>query len=385
LEKRYQVFVSSTYADLKDERQRVIQTLMELDCIPAGMELFPAADQDQFEFIKRVINDCDYYLVIVGGRYGSITAQGISYTEQEYHYALDRGLKVVALLHENPDLIPLGKSEQDPGLRSQLQSFRDKLAAGRLVRFWRTADELPGIVALSMSKTIRMFPAVGWVRADKIAAHAAIASAIKPPDSAQPLALKNAPQPRPAPVTDETEWTRVASRHGPILRDHAVVDVATDPFVSPFQGLILGITKREDLIVLANQGSAFAKCAITDGISYSAELRCEFENTQLVGYQIWSRWARTANCRIDFSTLTADKLIEQLSCLSYTVKKSEIRRIREWYEFWDDTRCVHVRAQKPYASGRKVDIDAMFMASSFGELLRNPCLLHLKAKIADDK
>ncbi|MCH8831104.1 MAG: hypothetical protein IID45_16150, partial [Planctomycetes bacterium] len=30
--------------DLKDERQNVIQALMEMDCIPAGMELFPAAD-----------------------------------------------------------------------------------------------------------------------------------------------------------------------------------------------------------------------------------------------------------------------------------------------------------------------------------------------------
>jgi hypothetical protein len=168
LEKRYQVFVSSTYADLREERQRVIQTLMELDCIPAGMELFPAADEDQFEFIKRVINDCDYYLVIVGGRYGSVTSQGVSYTEQEYDYALERGLKVVALLHESPDLIPFGKSEQDPALRAQLESFRQKLAGGRLVRFWRTADELPGIVALSISKTIKMFPAVGWVRADKV-------------------------------------------------------------------------------------------------------------------------------------------------------------------------------------------------------------------------
>jgi len=78
------------------------------------MELFPAADEEQFEFIKRVIDDCDYYLLIIGGRYGSTTAQGISYTEQEYDYALTRGLKVVALLHENPDEISFGKSEQDP-------------------------------------------------------------------------------------------------------------------------------------------------------------------------------------------------------------------------------------------------------------------------------
>lgn len=52
MDKRYQIFVSSTYADLREERSKVIQALMEMDCIPAGMELFPAADEDQWQFIR---------------------------------------------------------------------------------------------------------------------------------------------------------------------------------------------------------------------------------------------------------------------------------------------------------------------------------------------
>jgi len=169
MEKRYQVFISSTYADLKEERRAVTQTVIELDCIPAGMELFPAADEEQMAFIKRVIDDCDYYLLIIGGRYGSVSESGISYTEQEYDYAISGGLKVIALLHENPDEIPLGKSEKDPALRDKLKKFREKAARGRLVKFWKTAGELPGLVALSLSSTIKMFPAVGWVRANRIA------------------------------------------------------------------------------------------------------------------------------------------------------------------------------------------------------------------------
>lgn len=169
MDKRYQVFVSSTYADLKDERQRVIQALMEMDCIPAGMELFPAVDEEQFAFIKKVIDDCDYYLLVIGGRYGSLTSAGISYTEQEYDYAVAKDLKVIALLHQAPDNISLGKSERDPELRAKLDKFRDKVSVGRLVRFWNSAAELPGIVALSLSKTIKMYPARGWIRADRIA------------------------------------------------------------------------------------------------------------------------------------------------------------------------------------------------------------------------
>jgi len=169
MDKRYQVFVSSTYADLKEERQHVLQALMEMDCIPAGMELFPAADEEQWEFIKKVIDDCDYYLLIIGGRYGSTTADGISYTEKEFDYAVEKGLRVVALIHGAPDDIPFGKSEQDPVLREKLISFKDKVMDGRLVKFWESTGELPGLVALSLTKTIKTHPAVGWVRASNVA------------------------------------------------------------------------------------------------------------------------------------------------------------------------------------------------------------------------
>lgn len=164
MNKRYQVFISSTFADLKEERSKVIQTIMELDCIPAGMEIFPAIDEEQFEFIKRVIDDCDYYILIIGGRYGSLSDDGVSYTEKEYNYALEKGIKVIALVHGNPDSIPLGKSEKDNVLRQKLDEFKQKVTTGRLVKFWSNSEELAGLVALSLSKTIKTYPAIGWVR-----------------------------------------------------------------------------------------------------------------------------------------------------------------------------------------------------------------------------
>ena len=169
MDKRYQVFVSSTYADLKEERQKVIQAIIEMDCIPAGMELFPAADEEQFEFIKRVIDDCDYYLLIIGGRYGSTTAEGISYTEKEYDYAVRHGLKVIALIHENPGEIPFDKSEKDPVLRERLEAFRKKVSTGRVVKFWKSAEQLPALVTTSLAHVMKTFPAVGWIRANKAA------------------------------------------------------------------------------------------------------------------------------------------------------------------------------------------------------------------------
>ncbi len=169
MDKRYQVFISSTYADLQEERRAVIQTVIELDCIPAGMELFPAADEEQFEFIKRVIDDCDYYLLIIGGRYGSTTSDGLSYTEKEYDYAVERDLRIVALVHGNPEEIPMGKSEKNPELRARLEEFRRRVTEGRLVKNWTKAEELPGLVALSLSRAMKVSPAIGWIRANRVA------------------------------------------------------------------------------------------------------------------------------------------------------------------------------------------------------------------------
>ncbi len=166
MDKRYQIFISSTFSDLKDERNKVMQTIMSLDCIPAGMELFPAMDKEQFEFIKRIIDDCDYYLLIIGARYGSMDENGVSYTEKEYDYAVSKNIPVIAFLHNDISSIPLNKADLCDELRQKLDTFRKKVEKGRLVQYWKNEDELNAKVAISLPKTIKMFPRVGWVRAN---------------------------------------------------------------------------------------------------------------------------------------------------------------------------------------------------------------------------
>jgi len=72
-------------------------------------------------------------------------------------------------VHESPDDIPVGKSDIDPALRAKLDAFRGRVSENRLVKFWKNAAELPGLVALSLSKTVKLYPAVGWVRASNVA------------------------------------------------------------------------------------------------------------------------------------------------------------------------------------------------------------------------
>jgi len=165
MDKRYQVFVSSTFEDLQEERKEVMQALLELDCIPAGMELFPASNDDQWTLIKNVIDDSDYYLLIIGGRYGSENQDGISYTQMEFEYALQQGKPIISFLPKDPASIPAGKSESDPSKREKLEKFKD-LAKKKLVRFWTSASDLGSVVSRSMVKLIRSCPAEGWVKSN---------------------------------------------------------------------------------------------------------------------------------------------------------------------------------------------------------------------------
>lgn len=83
IEKKYQIFISSTYEDLKKERQKVIETILKLNHFPIGMEMFNAESQEQWKVIERTIKSSDYYVLIIKKRYGSISkTDKISYTEK---------------------------------------------------------------------------------------------------------------------------------------------------------------------------------------------------------------------------------------------------------------------------------------------------------------
>ena len=167
MDRKHQVFVSSTYEDLQKERQEVMHVLLELDCIPSGMELFPASDEDQWSLIKGVIDDCDYYIVIIAGRYGSVGRDEVSYTEKEYRYAVENGKPVAAFLHSDPGAIPSKHTEKTEQGKAKLQEFRE-LVQQKMCKNWSTPHELGSVVARSLNQLRKKHPGVGWVRSDQV-------------------------------------------------------------------------------------------------------------------------------------------------------------------------------------------------------------------------
>lgn len=177
MERKYQVFISSTYEDLKTERQAAISCLLDMNCIPVGMEQFPASSLSQWEYIKKMIDMSDYYLLIVAGKYGSIDPEeNISYTEKEYRYAIHKKMPILAFLHKNIDSLPAIKVGATDEERERVKNFHNTVKeAGRLVDFYSNEDELKYKIAMAMPKIINDAPMPGWVRADQ--AEKAIATA----------------------------------------------------------------------------------------------------------------------------------------------------------------------------------------------------------------
>jgi Domain of unknown function (DUF4062) len=165
--KRYQIFVSSTQADLRDEREAIINSLTKIGYIAVGMEQFPATDEEQMDYIRPVIDESDYYILVIKGRYGSTGADGISYTENEFRYAVASRKPALAFLYRDLGSLRVSDTDGDPDKLRKLSAFRGELELKRIVKYWLSIDELVMSVKDSVNDLVRRRPAIGWIRGDQ--------------------------------------------------------------------------------------------------------------------------------------------------------------------------------------------------------------------------
>lgn len=179
MNKKYQVFVSSTFEDLQEERKKVMEALLQMNCFPVGMEYFNASDESQWDVIKSLIDECDYYVLIVAGRYGSIEeSTGKSYTQKEYEYALSINIPTIAFLYKDDSSLPRAKTEIDPMICSKLELFKNDVKK-HLCKFWESSDQLASQVVLSLNSLIHTKPRTGWVKGDMTVSSEASAEILK--------------------------------------------------------------------------------------------------------------------------------------------------------------------------------------------------------------
>lgn len=175
---KYQVFVSSTYTDLKDERDLVIKAALEMGHIPVGMEMFSAADEEQWAIIRKQIDQSDYYIVIVAHRYGCTTTSGLSYTEMEYDYAISKGIPTLGFIL-SPDIEwPRDKSDTGTKVVGKLNAFKAKVKS-KPVSFWSNKEDLYGKCSIALMKAFNAYPREGWVKASSVRDEAAAREVIR--------------------------------------------------------------------------------------------------------------------------------------------------------------------------------------------------------------
>ena len=161
---KYQIFISSTYTDLIEERDGIIKAVLEMYHIPIGMEMFSAEDEDQWEIIRRTIDVSDYYVLILGLRYGSKTKEGIGFTQKEYEYALKKNIPILAFLMNETARVSQDQRDND---LTEINNFRKMvLENSKMSQFWASKDELIRNVSISLMKQIMQKPGIGWVRGD---------------------------------------------------------------------------------------------------------------------------------------------------------------------------------------------------------------------------
>ncbi len=166
IQKKFQIFVSSTYADLKEERSRVFEAILGIGHIPVGMEYFGSRSRRSDTIIKNFIDQCDFQITIVGTRYGSLYDTKISYTEMEYKYANKIGVPQLGFLQKAKGAF-VNNSEDTEENKDRLKKFREKVARHQCA-FWENPAELVTQIQQALSREIAECTRPGWIRGDSL-------------------------------------------------------------------------------------------------------------------------------------------------------------------------------------------------------------------------
>ena len=165
-DKKYQVFISSTYTDLIRAREEAIKVILNLYQIPIGMEMFSADNDEQWSTIQSTIDNSDYYLLILGHRYGSTTKEGISYTEKEFDYAKSIGIPIISFVKDRNIATTPNERDSDFEKQKALENFYNKVTNNSMCDFWSNENELGQKIAVALPKIFFKTPRVGWVKSN---------------------------------------------------------------------------------------------------------------------------------------------------------------------------------------------------------------------------
>ncbi|MDR2143540.1 MAG: DUF4062 domain-containing protein [Treponema sp.] len=164
--KKFHIFVGSATDDLKNERRELSRIIMELGHIPVTAEYFDPAGKDAGRFLKKTIEECDYFVALIAYKYAVPGREG-SPLEAEYATALKKGIPVLSLVIDEKARWKVSRKEKDPALAKKCEEFKKKLRAGTFGAWTNVTDLCQKAQSLLIGE-LNLNPQTGWVRADRI-------------------------------------------------------------------------------------------------------------------------------------------------------------------------------------------------------------------------
>lgn len=161
-DRRFQIFISSTFEDLHEERKKAIEVVVDHGDIPIALDRFSASNEKDLEVIERAIKECQVYIVILGHRYGEIVRKGkISYTELEYDIAVKNGLLILPFILTDTE-IENRRKKLDPKVSrdkaelkhyNKLCAFHDRIKP-LFYKPWGPEDEFKFLVEKALNEQL---------------------------------------------------------------------------------------------------------------------------------------------------------------------------------------------------------------------------------------
>jgi hypothetical protein len=152
----FTVFVCSTFSDLSQEREQVLDAIKRVKLQHDSMEFFGARSEQPIETCLKEVRASDVIIVIVGYRYGSIApGLGISFSEAEYQEA--NRLKRPCLVYMRDESVPIlpRNMESDPEKMKLLTTWKDTLQSRHTISMFEDSGRLAAQVEADLSRTIR--------------------------------------------------------------------------------------------------------------------------------------------------------------------------------------------------------------------------------------
>jgi hypothetical protein len=124
------VMISSTFTDLEQHRQALIDSIQRQSMMPLGMEQDAARLTDVITSSLEKVRQASGYIAVIGSKYGQIPVsptqnpRGLSLTELEFHEAVRLNRPILLFLMGDEHPVPRKDIETDPDKQKKLEEFR---------------------------------------------------------------------------------------------------------------------------------------------------------------------------------------------------------------------------------------------------------------------